>query len=346
MGCVKLHILDEYYKKPELKIRFNNKNLTFDFCKKNARKIKVYFYIGDHLGSASWITDYQGNPVQYLSYDPFGSQILNQKAVGSTFESDYKFNAKPLDTESGYYNYGQRMYSSDLGIFLSVDPRAEKYPFISPFAYCLNRPTMLIDPNGDTVKIAGMTYTPGMKYTGSSSFVGKVVGDLNSLYNGGDAGKGLVGGLCGSSEVISIEAGKTNGYLSNTNTVSVNHSATQGGLDQNGNSSFISNISLGHELGHALDDINGTMDNSTWYKNSAGKVISNAEKFATHIENQLRAEHGLPLRTHYVRTTTGGVWESSRILNAGTRVSTYYGTTYRSTPRILLPPLPVVKLGL
>ena len=122
------------------------KNIINSTVVENSR----YFYIGDHLGSASWITDMNGTPVQYLSYDPFGSQILNQKAVGSTFDSDYKFNAKPLDTESGFYNYGARMYDPALGIWLSVDPLSEKFPFISPFAFCLNNPLKYIDPDGRT----------------------------------------------------------------------------------------------------------------------------------------------------------------------------------------------------
>jgi len=36
MGCIKLHILDEYYKEPELKISYHKKNLTYDFCGENA----------------------------------------------------------------------------------------------------------------------------------------------------------------------------------------------------------------------------------------------------------------------------------------------------------------------
>ena len=49
----------------------------------------------------------------------------------------------------------------------------------------------------------------------------------------------------------------------------------------------------------------------------------------------LRADAGLPLRTHYVRINTGGGWEPSRILNSGTKVNTFNGTTYRSPGRIL-----------
>ena len=37
------------------------------------------------------------------------------------------------------------------------------------------------------------------------------------------------------------------------------------------------------------------------------RKIPNAEKYATHVENQLRAEHGLPLRDHYGYDITTGI---------------------------------------
>ena len=37
-----------------------------------------YFYHGDHLGSASWITERHGVPVQYIHYAPYGELVLSQ----------------------------------------------------------------------------------------------------------------------------------------------------------------------------------------------------------------------------------------------------------------------------
>ena len=37
----------------------------------------IYFYHGDHLGSANWITDAYGDPVQYIHYAPYGELIAN-----------------------------------------------------------------------------------------------------------------------------------------------------------------------------------------------------------------------------------------------------------------------------
>ena len=45
----------------------------------------------------------------------------------------------------------KRHYHSDLSIWLSVDPMSDKYPGVSPYAYCGNNPVRLVDPNGREV---------------------------------------------------------------------------------------------------------------------------------------------------------------------------------------------------
>ena len=62
------------------------------------------------------------------------------------------FTGKEKDSETGYYAFGARYYDSDLsGLFLSVDPMADKYPNISPYSYCAWNPVKLVDPNGEEV---------------------------------------------------------------------------------------------------------------------------------------------------------------------------------------------------
>lgn len=82
------------------------------------------------------------------------------------------FTGKERDSETGYSYFGARYYDSDLsGLFLSVDPMAEKYPGISPYAYCAWNPVRLVDPNGDSIKISGdINYSPNMSSEGYSDF--------------------------------------------------------------------------------------------------------------------------------------------------------------------------------
>ncbi|MBQ3734975.1 MAG: hypothetical protein II859_13560 [Bacteroidales bacterium] len=61
----------------------------------------------------------------------------------------YTFSAKEKDSETGLSYFGSRYYSSDLSIWLSVDPMSGKYPYQSNYVYCGNNPIMIIDPNGE-----------------------------------------------------------------------------------------------------------------------------------------------------------------------------------------------------
>ena len=65
-------------------------------------------------------------------------------------------NGKEKDWESGFHYYGARYYWSEmLTSFISVDRYADKYPFISSYAYCAWNPIRLTDLTGDTLDIRG-----------------------------------------------------------------------------------------------------------------------------------------------------------------------------------------------
>ncbi len=66
----------------------------------------------------------------------------------STLNSSHTFSAKERDLETGLSYFGSRYYSSDLSIWLSVDPMSGKYPSFSPYVYCANNPVKLVDPDG------------------------------------------------------------------------------------------------------------------------------------------------------------------------------------------------------
>ena len=76
---------------------------------------------------------------------PFGETFFEKRSHWAT---RYKFNAKEKDEETGLYYYGARYYTPDLSVWLSVDMMSDKYPNLSPFAYCANNPVILIDPDG------------------------------------------------------------------------------------------------------------------------------------------------------------------------------------------------------
>ena len=127
----------------------------------------VYFCHSDHLGSASWITNSHGMPVQHLRYLPYGEPFINQRTSGYserftfTGKAPREGNRTPMnkikyseerDPETGFSYFGARYYDPDLtGLWLSPDPLSDKYPGISPYAYCAWNPVRLVDPDGKVV---------------------------------------------------------------------------------------------------------------------------------------------------------------------------------------------------
>ena len=60
------------------------------------------------------------------------------------------FTGKERDEETGYGYFGARYMDHELtAMWLSVDPMADKYPSISPYAYCAWNPVKLVDPDGN-----------------------------------------------------------------------------------------------------------------------------------------------------------------------------------------------------
>ena len=60
----------------------------------------------------------------------------------------FSFTGKEKDSESGYYYFDARYFMPTLSIWNSVDPMVDKYPSLSPYAYCAWNPVKLVDPDG------------------------------------------------------------------------------------------------------------------------------------------------------------------------------------------------------
>ncbi len=111
----------------------------------------VFVYHSDHLGSGTAISS-EGAIIHHtLSYLPFGETLMDIKDPYQTpydLSTSYQFTGHEKDEETGLTYAHARYYDSELAIWLSVDPLAEKYPWISSYAYCANNPVNYIDPTG------------------------------------------------------------------------------------------------------------------------------------------------------------------------------------------------------
>ena len=88
---------------------------------------------------------YNADVVTAQDYYPFG-KIQPGRQYGIL--GRYTFNGKEYDKETKTQDYGMRIYSQDLGRFLSVDPLAVKYPFYTPYAFAGNDVIRCIDLDG------------------------------------------------------------------------------------------------------------------------------------------------------------------------------------------------------
>jgi RHS repeat-associated protein len=104
----------------------------------------------DHLGSIREVDSYLGNNrtvVQKTQYYPSGTAFMESYGSGV---QPYKFTGKELITMHGlnWQDYGARWLDNVRMQFTSVDPLAEKYYSISPYAYCAGNPVRFIDSTG------------------------------------------------------------------------------------------------------------------------------------------------------------------------------------------------------
>ena len=94
----------------------------------------------------------------------------------------YTFSAKEKDSETGLSYFGSRYYSSDLSVWLSVDPMAAKYPSLSPYVYCADNPVRCVDPDGEEIVIITETDAKGKK-TITINFTAKIINKSSHTYS-------------------------------------------------------------------------------------------------------------------------------------------------------------------
>jgi len=109
----------------------------------------LYFMLNDHLGSASVLTDANGNPVSGADtrYYPFGEARFSTTPM----LTDKLFTGQREITGLGIYYYGARFYSPYINRFLSADTVVPGYANpqnLNRYSYVNNNPLRYTDPSG------------------------------------------------------------------------------------------------------------------------------------------------------------------------------------------------------
>ena len=182
----------------------------------------------------------------------------------SSYSARYTFSGKERDEETGFSYFGARYYNSDYSIWLSVDPMSDRYPSISPYAYCANNPIKLVDPSGEEIVIVGndgtaVVYVPNMKYDGNDKGIATKVSTLNQI-NGTKTGRRAVEVLNQTNNVYVITDNVDNGPSEAHYCANNELSGQAGGLIVTRGNDNIKTIA--HEMFHAYQDEKGQGRNS------------------------------------------------------------------------------------
>ncbi|MDR0971053.1 MAG: RHS repeat-associated core domain-containing protein [Bacteroidales bacterium] len=162
-----------------------------------------------------YLTDDGGNITQTINYLPYGETWVDIQSFNMIDYNlgVYLFNGKEKDSETGYNYFGARYYDSENISWLSVDPLSDKYPNLSPYAYCANNPVNLVDPDGRDVWLADKEGNPSKQVT-KEDMTRKSkdvrIQTMQRMYKSGKEGKNAINQIIGSDKTYII---KEKGYL-------------------------------------------------------------------------------------------------------------------------------------
>ena len=189
--------------------------------------------------------------------------------------NEIKYNEQ-RDDETGYGYFGARYMDHELmTMWLSVDPLADKYPSISPYAYCAWNPVKLVDPDGrdfekiidhenKTITIRAQFYTRGTEK--QNEYLQKAIDEWNSCsfmiaipgeQDGVTEQYKVCFNLINSKENTGAPVNSVS-FLTDENFNELYPQNTgAGGITENGRKIFMRNSSsnnqlLAHEIGHCL----------------------------------------------------------------------------------------------
>lgn len=340
----------------------------------------VYNYT-DHLGNIRlrYAQDPQTQALTILEEDhyyPFGLKHKGYESEHKIFEFEessstvvlipitpdltesykYKFGGKELQSEFGIemYDFGARNYDPAIGRWMNVDPLAEKYYGINPYAYVFNNPAQLIDPDGRKVEYVREEGQSRKEFRQARREFKSRNRELsrNSLTH-----KNNFQQLKQSDNTHSISFNRGKGSsverIGDINRDKGNSTNISIDLEQQSDGNQGNEFVIAHEVGHGVENDNGTASpfeynaslNDTDIVNRVFENNAKNEEFnesqASHIENIVRGEVSqstgtvVPLRETYtinVESFVNGVYNKKKeVINVIRKNYDYYGSPNEKT---------------
>ena len=225
------------------------------------------------------------------------------------------------------YYYGARYYEPKLSLWMSTDPKQDKYPNVSSYCYVMDNPIKLIDPDGKDVLIWYMDKHGRDQLFRFSGFHGKksikipnnqYVKDFiqaylyNAKHGGGKKTIQAVSNHKYEIYVSDSQNGET--YYSSDNGQTTVYWESRQGLKTTEGGKQSAATALEHEMDHAVDDANNhkqhverrQMGDSNYDNKEERRVITGSEaQTAKGNKEAIRRNHrGTSYRTASPTSTT------------------------------------------
>ena len=224
---------------------------------------------------------------------------------------------KERDEETGYGYFGARYMDHELmTMWLSVDPMSDKYPNISPYAYCAWNPVKLVDPDGREIDVSALSEAMQQRLVNCLGYItglNLAVKDGKLISNGEREGKHLFSKSAQKDLLAAIGDEEKTVFVS-MNTVNEDKGGMENGIRKIKLGTFHKErfdketnglgMAFFHELGHAYfgdKDPEPTEHNFfTYYGGRDDKIVYGGPTGgAVDRANQYRMEMNYPTRETY-----------------------------------------------
>ena len=279
------------------------------------------FFLRDHLGSTRVVARSNGKAVQVNHYYPYGMAYASGRMSGNAeahpveggvsvaggsleiggetggmelarpgASQPYRFLGNELYTSNslGLYDFSARMYDPALGRFLSVDPMAEGYRHLSPYAYCAGNPVVYVDKDGQVIGRVVVGAVVGAAINGGIALLS---GDSGREVLGAAARGAIEGGVAGLTFGMSMGttlAGKIAvsaavGAATSTASSTVGQLVESGGVDGR-------EVATDAALGAVTGGVMQKASSKLW--NAREKTINNLSpsKYVETVEKEVKKE--------------------------------------------------------